>query len=151
MVKDLLESENIPLENVIYRLLYAYSLVYKRFGDKLPSYDDNQGFTHDETKGCIFDMNGLKMDLIESCDKPIICEECEHELKIRRVPINLICSVKKELKGIRKTLYYRVEDFIKSHPIKSLIMSLISAVLFGVLSSITASILYDHFIKGWLE
>lgn len=149
MVKDFLKDENIPLENVVYRILYAYSLAYKRSGDRLPSYDDTPGFTHDETKGCLFDMNGLKTDLIESCDKPIICKDCEHKLSTKKVPINLIEIVKKELKRIRKTRYYRWADFIKSHPILSLIISLFSVVLFGVLSSLIASTLYDNVIRNW--
>ncbi|MCW6569855.1 hypothetical protein [Yersinia ruckeri] len=149
VVKDLLKYENIPLENVIYRILYAYSLAYKRSGDRVPSYDETPGFTHDETKGCLFDMNGLKTDLIESCDKPIICKDCEHKLSIRKVPTNLIYAVKKELRKIRKTRYYRWADFIKTHPIVSLAISLISIISFGILSSVTASILYDGFIKNW--
>ncbi|MBP2858316.1 hypothetical protein J8657_11975 [Dickeya oryzae] len=149
MVKDLLKNENIPLENVVYRVLYASSLTYKGSGDRAPSYDDILGFMHDETKGCLFDMNGLKTDLIESCDKPIICKDCEHKLSTRKIPTNLIETVKKELKGIRKTRYYRWADFIKSHPIISLAISLFSVVLFGVLSSVIASILYDKFIKNW--
>lgn len=119
MVKDFLKDENIPLENVVYRILYAYSLAYKSSGDRVSSYDDTPGFTHDETKGCLFDMNGLKTDLIESCDKPIICNDCEHKLSTRKVPTNLIETVKKELRGIRKARYYRWADFIKSHPILS--------------------------------
>jgi len=149
MVKDYLKDENIPLENVIYRILYAYSLAYKSSGDQLPSYDDTPGFTHDETKGCLFDMNGLKTDLIESCDKPIICKDCEHKLSTRKVPTNLIETVKKELRRVRKSRYYRWMDFIKAHPIISLITSLISVVLFGTLSSVLASILYDNVIKNW--
>ncbi|WP_038901207.1 hypothetical protein [Dickeya dadantii] len=148
MVKDFLKEENIPLENVVYRILYAYSLAYKRSGDRLPNYDDTPGFTHDETKGCLFDMNGLKTDLIESCDKPIICKDCEHKLSTGKVPTNLIDTVKKELKEIKKPLYYRWIDFVKSHPIISLCLSMISVVILGMISSIFATLVYEHLIKN---
>ncbi|PHZ21489.1 hypothetical protein [Yersinia massiliensis] len=149
-IKDLLVYNNIPLENVVLRILYAYSFGYMMSGNKIPSYDDTPGFTHDETRGCLYDMNGIKFDLVESCDNPIICKDCRHNLSIKKVPLNLIDDVRKELKKIRKTRYYRWADFIKVHPIISLTISLLSVVCLGILSSVIASLLYEYFIKNWL-
>ncbi|MBC3212749.1 hypothetical protein [Serratia fonticola] len=144
-IKDYLLYDNIPLENVIYRILYAYSLVYLRSGRRIPNYEETPGFTHDETKGCLFDMNGIKSDLIESCNKPIICKECEHTLASAKVPINLTENIKLELKRIKKTLYYRWLDFIKLHPIISLIISSFTVIIFGVISSLIATNIYEYF------
>ncbi len=33
-IKEILEHYNIPLENAIYRVLYAYALLYKRAGNR---------------------------------------------------------------------------------------------------------------------
>lgn len=61
-IKDILDHYNIPLENVVYRLLYAYTLVFKRSGLKIPLDEEVTNFTHDETRGCLFDMNGNKIE-----------------------------------------------------------------------------------------
>ena len=63
-IKEILRLSNIPLENIIYRLLYAYTLTYKRSGNCIPEAAVITNFTHDETRGCLFDMNGLKTDVI---------------------------------------------------------------------------------------
>ena len=106
-IREILEHYNIPIENVIYRLLYAYTLLYKRSGDRIPDLGEVPGFTHDETRGCLFDMNGIKTDLVASCDKPIICDECQERLKQEKVSNLLIESAQREIRGIRKDLYYR--------------------------------------------
>jgi hypothetical protein len=134
-IKDILETCNIPLENVIYRLLYAYTLLYKRAGDTIPDYGKAPGFTHDETRGCLFDMNGIKTDLIASCNNPIICDECEERLKQEKVSNHLISSAQNEIKCIRKDLYYRAIDFVKRHPLWSLALSSLFAIALGVVSS----------------
>lgn len=134
-IKDILEHYNIPLENVIYRLLYAYTLFYKRAGDKIPDYGEAPGFTHDETRGCLFDMNGIKTDLVASCDKPIICDQCIERLKQEKVSIHSISSAQAEIKFIQKDLYYRAVDFVKKHPLWSLALSSALAVVLGVMSS----------------
>lgn len=146
-IKDLLLYENIPLENVFLRVLYAYSLGYMRAGNTIPECGDVTAFTHDETRGCLYDMNGIKFDLIESCNKPIICTECEHRLSTGKVPLNTIASTRKELNKIRKSVYYRWVDFIKLHPIISLSISLLSVLFFGVTSSLIATLLYEKVIK----
>ncbi|WJV64566.1 hypothetical protein PCO87_11420 [Pectobacteriaceae bacterium C52] len=144
-IKDYLLYDNIPLENVVYRILYAYSLVYMRSGRRIPDYGERPGFTHDETKGCLFDMNGIKSDLIESCNKPIICRDCEHKLTNGMVSNNVIENIKHELKGIKKPLYYRWLDFIKVHPLISLAISSLTVVLLGIIGSLIATKIYEYF------
>ncbi|MGI8491132.1 hypothetical protein QWJ20_21820 [Pectobacterium sp. S5] len=148
-IKDYLAYANIPLENAILRILYAYSMVYMRNCKNIPDYDTALGFTHDETKGCLFDMNGIKMDLIESCAPPIICSDCEHKFSGKNIPINLVQRIKKEIKGIKKPLYYRWVDFVKIHPVRSLFLSALTVVTLGILSSIFATLIYEHLVKFW--
>ncbi|MHC5783305.1 hypothetical protein [Aliivibrio fischeri] len=42
-------------------------------------------FTHDDTRGCIYDMNGVKEDVTSSCHKPIICEECCERMRNEKI------------------------------------------------------------------
>jgi len=134
-IKEYLKADNIPLENAILRALYTYALLYKRSGDRIPDFSDEPNFTHDETRGCLFDMNGIKADLIESCDSPTICDECQERLKKGKISNDLIQQALYEIKKIRKDLYYRTLDFIKIRPLWALLISSIFAIIIGVLSS----------------
>jgi hypothetical protein len=139
-IKDILEFNNIPLENVIYRILYAYTLLYKRSGDKIPNFGEVPGYTHDETRGCLFDMNGIKTDILASCHKPIICDECQERLRQEKVSNDLIIRTQKEIKKIQRDLYYRIFGFIKKHPAWALVLSSIFAIILGTVSSLIASL-----------
>lgn len=134
-IKEILADANIPLENVIYRLLYSSSLLYKRSGNRIPTNGELTNFTHDETRGCLFDMNGMKTDLVYSCDKPIICPDCVGRLRAEMVSNDVISQTQKEIMKIRKNFFYRISDYIKRHPIRSLIISMVTAIFLNVLAS----------------
>lgn len=142
-IKEFLAWESIPLENAILRVLYAYSLLYRRSGNRIPSFGEAPSFTHDETRGCLFDMNGIKSDLVESCNKPVVCAECEERLRNERVSTQTIKTVQREIRKIRKHLYYRALDFVKAKPLVALAVSSAFAILLGVAGSLIASYIYD--------
>lgn len=142
-IREFLTWENIPLENVILRVLYAYTLLYRRSGNKIPGLGKAPSFTHDETRGCLFDMNGIKSDLVESCNKPVVCGECEERLRNERVSTQTIKTVQKEIRKIRKHLYYRAFDFVKEKPVIALAISSGFAIWLGVAGSLIASYIYD--------
>lgn len=142
-IRDYLAWENIPQENAILRVLYAYTLLYRRAGNKIPGMGEAPGFTHDETRGCLFDMNGVKSDLVESCNKPVVCGECQERLRNERVSDQVIKTVQKEIGRIRKHLYYRAFDFVKAKPVAALLISSIFAIMLGVTGSLIASYIYD--------
>jgi len=148
---DILNLSNIPIENLVYRLLYSYSLIYIRHGNRIPPKDEVTSFTHDETRGCLFDMNGIKSDIIYSTNKPQICNSCIQSLTNKRVPINQINKIQSELLCINKTLYFRLADFIKKYPIWTIIISTFTALIIGITGSIFASIFWEKIIKSWLE
>lgn len=141
-MREILNHSNIPLENVIYRLLYAYTLVFKRNNGSIPTNAEATNFTHDETRGCLFDMNGIKTDVIYSCHEPRICPDCVERLRNSRVSNNIIKTVQDEIKKIRKPLFYRVLDFIKKHPIWSLAISGSTAVILGAFGSYISTVIY---------
>ena len=143
-ISEILEHYNIPLENVIYRLLYAYTLLYRRAGNKIPDFGEAPGFTHDETRGCLFDMNGIKTDLVVSCHNPKVCDECQERLKQERVSQSDIDNTQKDIKRIKKDLYYRILGLVKKHPIGALVFSSIFALFLGASGSIIGSYTYDY-------
>jgi hypothetical protein len=142
-IRDFLAWENIPLENAILRGLYAYTLLYRRSGNEIPGFGEAPSFTHDETRGCLFDMNGIKSDLVESCNKPVVCGECEERLRNERVSTQTIKTVQKEIRKIRKHRYYRAFDFVKAKPLAALAISSAFAISLGVAGSLIASYIYD--------
>lgn len=144
---DILILSNIPIENLVYRLLYSYTLIYERLGKRIPSRNEVTSFTHDETRGCLFDMNGIKGDIVHSTHIPVICDSCIQKLTNERVPTNTINEIKKELKKIRKGTYYRFSDFIKKYPICALIVSIVIAIIIGIIGSTLATIIWEKFLK----
>ena len=147
-IKEILNFSNIPLENVIYRLLNAYTFAYKRSGNKIPEFKEMTDFTHDETRGCLFDMNGLKADLVASCHKPIICGECKERLRRDRVSDNEIKSAEKDISEIKKDQYYRILDKVKKYPKSALVLSSLFAFTLGVAGSITGSYAFEALNKN---
>ena len=142
-IKEILRLSNIPLENVICRLLYAYTLLYKRSDSRIPGNAEHTNFTHDETRGCLFDMNGIKTDVVYSCHNPIICPDCVERLRRERVSEETIDKCQKEIRRIRKVLFYRITDFIKQHPLWSLAISAASAIILGASGSVLGSYVYE--------
>jgi len=142
-IKDILSLSNIPLANVIYRLFYAYTLLYKRSGNRIPTNAEHTNFTHDETRGCLFDMNGIKTDVVYSCHKPILCSSCVERLRQEKVSNETIEKCQSEIHGIQKDLFYLMADFIKQHPVWSLVISGLTAIILGAAGSVVGSYIYE--------
>ncbi len=142
-IRNYLESRNIPLENAVLRVLYAATIIYNRFNKRIPSTNDNSSYTHDETRGCLFDMTGIKEEIVYSCHKPILCDHCLSEIRKDKVSNETIEAALEEIKGIKKKLFYRITEAVKNHPIIAIIISSLFAILLGVIGSVIASYLYD--------
>ncbi|MEW8683707.1 MAG: hypothetical protein AB2536_17550 [Candidatus Thiodiazotropha endolucinida] len=143
-ISDYLRFNNIPLENVVFRLLYAYVLVFKENKGRIPSCEEITNFTHDETKGCIYDMNGLKYDIIHSCESPIICSTCAQRLASSGVSTSQVDRAQKEIKHIRKDLFFQISDWISRHPILSLALATLWAFLIALLTEYVAKELWSN-------
>lgn len=142
-IKDILQYSSIPLENVILYMLYTFDLFFRKHEKKISTYDTLLSFTHDETRGCLFDMHGIKSDIVASCDQPIVCDECSEKLRSRSISDDVITIVKKEIKNIKKPWIYKLTNWIKNHPIWSMLISAIVAIILGCMGSLLAAILYD--------
>ena len=142
-IKEILNHFNIPLENVLFRLFYAYTFLYKRSGERIPLNEEATNFTHDETRGCIFDMNGIKTDIVYSLHEPIICSDCIERLRNEKISNETIEKAKKEILGIKKPLFYRIISFVKKHPIWSMFISAITAIILGAIGSYIATVIYE--------
>jgi len=141
---EILKSENIPLENLLLLVLYLVALGYRHYGNKIPLMFELTQLGHDETRGCVFDMNGIKSDVIYSLNEPQLCHSCVERLTTKpkyKIEKDLIDKVQKELRKINKGQYYRISDFVKRRPILSILLSVLSAIIIGILASIIANII----------
>ncbi|MFA6989882.1 MAG: hypothetical protein WC197_07415, partial [Candidatus Gastranaerophilaceae bacterium] len=89
-MKEIFENKNIPLENLLLRIIYAYSLVYIRFDNNIPMVFSTSCFTHDEVRGCLFDMTGIKTEGIYIFCRSKICSECIEKLSGENVSVDKI-------------------------------------------------------------
>ncbi|EPE8512768.1 hypothetical protein ACSGY9_004363 [Vibrio alginolyticus] len=143
-IADYLRFHNIGLENVVFRLLHAYTLVYRENKGSIPTCYEYSNFTHDETKGCIYDMNGIKSDIIYSCDEPTICDSCSQRLLTNGVSRELVSKSKGELKLVRKSLFFRLSAWVSVHPIRSILIASAWSIVIGVFSSVIASNIFGN-------
>jgi len=139
-----LENSNIHLYLAAIKALYSYTLIFLESNNRIPACKEGRAFWHDETRGCLFDMNGFKTDIVASSDNPIICGECLERLKKNSVSNEVIRLAQREIKRIRKDLYYRVINQIKAHPIISLIISSLFAIVLGSLGSLIGSYFFER-------
>ena len=149
-IADVLRSHNIPVENAVLRMAYSSALIHSRRG-ALPPMSEVPTLAHHETKGCIFDMAGIKSDIAFSTDKPILCDACRIAANNERVTNETLQIYSTELLHIRKRLYFRISDRIKRHPIRALAISTVFALALGIISSIVANIIYDEMKTGHPE
>ena len=138
-IKDILLLENIPIENFILRCIYEMVVFFYEgagaIGDKVYK------LPHHETRGCLFDMNVFKSDIVFSSIRPTICSACEARLNTKPLPPKFIQTIKSEIKRLDKTLYYRMTDFTKSHPLLSILIT----AIFAVILNLIANVIYDLF------
>jgi hypothetical protein len=140
---EILRFSNIPLKNLVLRVLYAATLVHRRYGGRIPPGTEETNYTHDETRGCLFDMNAAKWDVVHSCHQPILCEACAADLKKDQVSNEQISGVRNDLKRIKKPLFNRLAEFVRQHPVRSFFVSLAIALIVGTISSLLGTILYQ--------
>lgn len=137
----ILESANVSLNNYVLLKIYISCTVFLRVKNNGKILVDD--LFHDETRGCLFDMSGIKTDLIASVTKPNICYDCESQIRKQPIDSEYLIMLRKELRQIKKPLYCRVTDFIKKHPIFSLLITVVSSIVINLVSSI----IYDLVTK----
>lgn len=143
-IHQVISQNNIPIENLLLRIVYASSIVYLCEKNIPTTKTMEIEFLHDDTRGCIYDMDGNKYDIIYSLDQPKLCNSCIEKLRKKKITEELIQSAINELKNIKKDPYWQIANFIKKRPLISISLTFI----FGVIMSIVANYLYD-FIETW--
>ncbi len=149
-VSDILRKENINFENYIIRNVYRYLFVYLMYGNRIPLMSEKTNFTHDDTRGCIFDFNSNKSELIYSLDRPHICPECKSKLNGQvqeKVSDVIIVKAEKEIRNIKKDIYIKLMDFVKQNPLLSIMITFFTGIFMSLLSSFLYDILKFYWSK----
>jgi hypothetical protein len=136
---QIVRLHRLPLKNLALRVLYATVLIYKRYGDRIPVASENTNYAHDETRGCLFDMNASKSDVIHSLHKPQLCEFCLAQLRQACVSNESLQIIQGELKRIQKPLIDRIASFIREHTVWSIFISVVSAIFIETIASLLAA------------
>lgn len=133
-IDSFLLGHNISIENFILKNILEM-VVFKHALGEVDG-DEVYQLVHQDTRGCLFDLNGDRFDVVYNTEKPIICESCKAYLNSKSLPPNFIKNVSRELKRIRKPLICSVEMFIKKYPLFSVSVTLVSSILINLLSNV---------------
>lgn len=137
-VARILREEHIPIRNAVLRLLYSCCLVYRRSGGRVPPISEFTDYAHDETRGCLFDMTGMKDEIVVSCAQLAICPPCYERCNQERVSSTLLKEVRRELRRVRRPLFFRIAGAVEAHPIVAIVVSSIWAFLISAAASLVA-------------
>jgi hypothetical protein len=142
---SILAAENIPVDLFIIRNLYEMVCLYYEFGEKLSS--GAYSVHHEDTRGCLYDFNAIKTDIVASTKQVGLCVGCKARLSKTQLPQGFVAGFERELKRLKKPLVYAAIGFVKEHPYWSLLLS----TLFGLVLNVAANIVYAVWLKRFFE
>lgn len=131
---DIVRYSEFTLEQYVLRNLYELAVLSAANGTLIPT--NFTTWAHDEVRGCIFDMNSSKSDIVFSLHQPKLCPACKTRVSSRQVPADFVPTLERELLRIKKSLFVRMTDWVKLHPILALLITAMSAVLLNLIASI---------------
>jgi hypothetical protein len=131
---DIIRYSGFSLEQYILRNAYELAVIFVANGKLIPS--DYVTWAHDEVRGCLFDMNANKLDIVFSMDRPSLCSACRTRVSSKQVPAGLIPALERELPRIRKPLYLRMIEWVKEHPVFAIAITAVSGITLNLIASI---------------
>ena len=134
---EIIRDANFTLENYVIRNIYEIIVLF--LGNQHTVPDSSFTWAHDEIRGCLFDMNANKSDIIFSMHNPSLCTHCTNRLSSNQIDPDVIPSLTRELKKLKKEIFFRIIEYVRAHPIWSLIITASSALVLNLL----ANVIYD--------
>jgi len=144
---DIVSASNFSVENFILRNVYELAVLYAANLKLIPS--DAYSWTHDDVRGCLFDMNSNKSDIVFSMNQPVLCAACAARVSSKQVHVEFLPRLDRELARIRKSLYFRMTDWVRVHPLLALFFTGLSGVFLNILASIIFEKLKSAF--SWIS
>jgi hypothetical protein len=147
-VGDILQYYHIPIEHFIVKNIYEIVTLLHIYQDLPNTRDEIPEIFHDETRSCLFDISGLKADIVYFfTGKPSLCSQCEAYLVKKQLPKNFLKYLICEIRRLRKPTFSKIYDFVKCHPVWSIVIAIIGQLVIGFLAGLLANYLFFLF-KG---
>lgn len=131
---EIVQYNNFSLETFILREAYELTCLFKAEGRVPPT--SELTWKHDDIRGCLFDMCSSKGDIVFSLQRPCLCSDCRNRFLCRQVDTKFLPTLDKELTRIQKTLYFRLSDWVRTHPIFTLVLTSVFAISLNLVSSV---------------
>lgn len=131
------------LENFILRNIYEMAVIFAANQKLFP--DDAHTWAHDDIRGCLFDMNADKFDIVCSMHRPILCRHCETRVATKQIAPDFLATLSRELKRIEKPLFSRMQSWVKRHPIYSIALTAFFGLVVNILANVSTDALKDFF------
>lgn len=80
---EIVRFSDFTIENYILRNIYELAVLYAANGALIPS--DTYSWAHDDVRGCLFDMNANKSDIVFSLHQPTLCDGCKARVLSKQV------------------------------------------------------------------
>lgn len=133
-LESILGEKKISIENFIIKNVYEIFIFYK-IVKNLTDNNEVKTFIHNDTRGCLFDLNGDKRDIVYNTEKPIICDECKGKISNKSIPKNFLEDIQRELLKIDKPFIKKVENFISKYPLFSVLVTFIFSTFINLFSN----------------
>ena len=131
---EIVRYSDFAIEQYVLRNAYELAVLFIAAGKLIPS--EYTTWAHDEVRGCLFDLNANKPDIVFSLHRPNLCQACKTRVSSKQVPAALIPTLESELTRIQKTLYVRMAEWVRSHPIAAIFITAGSSVVLNFFSSV---------------
>lgn len=131
---EIVRLSDFTIENYILRNIYELAVLYAANGGLIPV--DTHSWMHDNVRGCLFDMNANKPDIIFSMHKPKLCDSCRVHVLSKQVTSGYLTALDQELLKIKKTVYFRMTEWVRKHPLYALAITAFSAIILNLIASV---------------
>jgi hypothetical protein len=135
---DILSESNISIENFIIKNIYEIVTMYIISNFKLDS-EEAASLRHQDTRKCLFDLNGDISTIKYNTERPILCSACKDRISNANVPLDLTKKLEKELSKIKKGKITVIELKIKKYPLLSILITIILGIIINIISNIIFS------------
>lgn len=136
---DILSESNISVENFIIKNIYEIVIMYIISNFKLDS-EKADSLRHQDTRKCLFDLNGSISTIKYNTEHPILCSTCRDKISNANLPsVDFTKRLEKELSKIKKSKTITIELVIKKYPLLSILITIILGIIINIISNIIFS------------
>jgi hypothetical protein len=143
-MREIVELAEHKIEHFILRCVYTILVAYIQCDQRLDM-PNAIGLSHDEVRGCLFDLNLNKTDVLYSLDPPRLCSSCKERVSERQLDADFLSRLDSEMGRIRKGLFYRASGWVKIHPLIALLIT----ATFALILNLASNALYDFAKYDW--